>query len=162
MERANTRRVTTGNVVGSESSRHTPHLLSKRPGELSPVWKHTWKFQSFGKLAEKEEKVREPGLTNHYHHYSFNLRAMGSQQAWYKQTPQSCLELRTVGCHWKRRGDWTKLSYLKTLLQVKRLQFRSFWKLHKRLSMWHQAKFFANFLVNRLHMHVKNGRFSCY
>ena len=48
---------------------------------------------------------------------------MGSQQARYKQTPQSCLELRTVGCDWKRRGDWTTLTQLKTLLDTKHFNF---------------------------------------
>ncbi len=43
---------------------------------------------------------------------------MGSQPATYEQTPQSCFTLH-VGCDWIGRGDWTTLTYLKTLLHIK-------------------------------------------
>ena len=70
-----------------------------------------------------EEKGRELEPTNYYHYSCFTLRAMGSQQAKYEQTPQSCLELWTVGCDWKGRGDRTTITDLETSHHPKDFNF---------------------------------------
>ena len=61
---------------------------------------------------------------------------MGSQQVKYRQTPQTCCTLRTVGCDWSGRGDCNIFKYIfkisKTLLHSKKFNF-FISKLHKRL-----------------------------
>ena len=95
-----------------------------------------------------QEKGRELKLTNHFHHSCSTLRAVGGQQAKYKPTPQSCLTLRTVGCDWKRRGDWTIINCFKTFYPSKNFNFFIF-KLRRRLSIA-QSQSFQSSEINRL------------
>ncbi len=55
-------------VAGSEASAHNPHLLFKRPGELSPGGKLYLNIPVFWKSSWKGKRKGELELSNYYHH----------------------------------------------------------------------------------------------
>ena len=72
---------------------------------------------------------------------------MGSQQAKYKQTPQSGSTLQTVGCDWKGRRDWTILLTSKVFF-IRKTSISIISNLHKRSSIAHRLVF-QSLKINR-------------